>query len=289
MKVYFYSCLMLLSLLTACAQPQQKKEDQKAASAMPKLPYNLDKPEVFAMPPVLNEISGIDFLNGNADTVYAEQDEEGKLFRLHLGSEEVTETKFGKKGDFEDVQLCNGYVVMLRSDGVLFTFPLSQVNEKKVSAVTEWYDVLPGGEYEGLYADKAAHKLYVLCKHCNEKKSVTNTGYIFSLSDKGELKPLGNFEINVKDIISRTEDKINFKPSALAKNTQTGEWFVLSSVNKLLVVTNADWQVKAVYQLDGKLYNQPEGIAFDKDNNLYISNEKGSTDKATILKMVYQK
>ena len=289
MKLYLYSCVMILSLFAACAQPLKKKEDKKEEQAEPKLPYDLDKPEVFAMPGILDEISGIDFLNGNADTVYAEQDEEGKLFRIRLGSEDAVETKFGKKGDFEDVQLCNGFVVMLRSDGVLFTFPISQINDRKAANVNEWDDILPPGEYEGLYADKVASRLYVLCKHCNEKKSVTNTGYIFSLSGKGEVKSLGNFEINVRDIIAKTEDKMNFKPSALAKNERNGEWFILSSINKLLVITDDNWQVKAVYELDTKLYNQPEGIAFDKDDNLYISNEKGSTDKATILKMVYLK
>ena len=288
--MYFYLCLLLLSLASACAEPNKKKEDKKEEQSDPKLPhYNLEKPEVFTMPEELNEISGIDFLNGNADTVYAEQDEEGKLFRLPLGSEATVETKFAKKGDFEDVQLCRGYVVMLRSDGILFTFPLSQVAEKKASTVNEFDDLLPHGEYEGLYADNSTDKLYVLCKHCNEKRSVTNSGYVFSVSDKGNVKPEGNFEIDVKDIIHLTEGKMNFQPSAFAKNESTGEWFVVSSINKLLVVTDKDWKVKAAYKLDKKIYNQPEGIAFDKDNNLYISNEKGSTDNATILKMAYQK
>ncbi len=42
---------------------------------------------------------------------------------------------------------------------------------------------------------------------------------------------------------------------------------------KILVIANSDWSIKNVYRLDASLYNQPEGIAFDKDNNLYISNE----------------
>ncbi|MBO9659008.1 MAG: hypothetical protein J7527_09300, partial [Chitinophagaceae bacterium] len=44
--------------------------------------YNLNKPERFAMPETLLEISGIAFNKGISDTIYAIQDEEGKLFRL---------------------------------------------------------------------------------------------------------------------------------------------------------------------------------------------------------------
>ncbi len=67
--------------------------------------------------------------------------------------------------------------------------------------------------------------------------------------------------------------KIVFHPSALAQNPLTREWFVLSSVNKLLVITDENWKVKSVYPLDPSVFNQPEGIAFDQQQNLYISNE----------------
>ncbi len=45
----------------------------------------------------------------------------------------------------------------------------------------------------------------------------------------------------------------------------------------MLVVTDTAWNIKQVYTLDPALFNQPEGITFDIDNNLYISNEGGNT------------
>ncbi len=290
-NLYRYSCLALLCFTMACAQPHKKNDDKSAEQKDNHPPhYNLNHPQVFAMPESLNEISGIAFLNGNADTVYAEQDEDGKLFRIALKSNDVIETKWGKKGDYEDVQLCNGFVVMLRSNGVLFTFSLQQTNDTKEATVKEYNKILPRGEYEGLYADNATNKLYVLCKHCNEKKSVSNSGYIFSVTNTGDVLPAGHFAIDVKAIIAKEHDnRMNFEPSALAKNEATGEWFILSSVNKLLVIADNSWVIKAVYPLRSTLYNQPEGIAFDKDNNLFISNEKGRNENATILKIMYQK
>jgi len=43
-----------------------------------------------------------------------------------------------------------------------------------------------------------------------------------------------------------------------------------------------------VYRLDPQLYNQPEGMTFAPNGDLYISNE-GGEGIATILKFVYKK
>ena len=288
MSIYNYiNLLFLLFSIIACGQPGKKEKHKEALRTLTH--YDLNNPQVYKLPKVLNEISGISFLNGN-NTIYAEQDEEGKLFYFRLGSNDIQETKFGRKGDYEDVQLCNGYVVMLRSDGTLYTFSINDINNKEVKNVQEFNDILPNGEYEGLYADNTSNKLYVLCKHCNEKLTNTNGVYTFSLSDKGKIKLEGEFTINVGQIATKEGlKKLVFEPSALAKNIQTNEWYIISSANKLLVVTRSDWTVEEIYPLDASLYNQPEGIAFDIDNNLYISNERGNTGSATILKIVYQR
>src|SRR3989442_11485503 len=124
--------IVLLSLLFFYNTSCQRKQHAKNIKG-----YDLSKPTIFNMPYELDEISGITFVNGKPDTIYAEQDEDGKLFYFHLGDEQVNYTKFGKHGDYEDLAICNGYVVMLRSDGVLFSFPFNEIRNKKVSNVKE--------------------------------------------------------------------------------------------------------------------------------------------------------
>ena len=286
MKWFNPYMLFLLITCSACSQQNKNKSPQGLLEGH----YDLNKPEIFNMPKELYEISGITFYNGNPDTIYVEQDEDGKVFKFHLGNENVIKTKFGSKGDYEDIQILNDYVVMLRSDGTLYTFPLNETNAKETSNTKEFKKLLPDCEFEGLYADNKASKLYVLSKDCHEKHDKIDNVQVLAMNGNGDLTFENNLVIDVKAIAEKSGiKKIVFHPSAFAKNEATNEWFILSSVNKNIVITAADFTVKDVFDLDASTYNQPEGIAFDAANNLYISNEKGTTKSATILKIPYKK
>jgi uncharacterized protein YjiK len=281
----FFLGFILCTLFTAgSCESQQKTFDSPAG-------YDLNNPKRFNMPNVLREISGIAFNQGMADTVYAEQDEEGKVFRFKLGEAGMQVTRFGKKGDFEDITIFLNYVIMLRSDGVLFTFPLSETWKKETDQVKIFENLLPDGEYEGMAGDEMSQKIYVLCKHCrNVKTSKWGGGTILQMDASGVLTPAGNFELDIKEIDAMTNSrKINFHPSGLAQNPLTKEWFIISSVNKLLVITDPNWKVKSVYPLNPSMFVQPEGIAFDRQQNLYISNERGLSSAGTILLFAYGK
>lgn len=246
--------------------------------------YNLGKPEKFSMSESLLEISGICFYRGNSDTVYAIQDEEGKLFRVKWGVKKPLNAKFGKKGDYEDVAIVNDKVVVLKSNGQLFSFPFDESTWDDVDSVIEYKGLLPAGEFEGMYGDESTKSLYVICKNCIEDdKKHSVTGYIFQVGDA--INSSGGFQINVDEIKNYAgKVKRGFRPSGLAQNPLTKDWFIISAVNKLLVVTDSSWKVKDAYPLSGNVFNQPEGIAFDSQGNLYISNEGDDLSDGNILK-----
>ena len=248
--------------------------------------YDLEKPEKFLMPETLLEISGIVFKNGLSDTVYAIQDEEGKLFRLGWGVKKQVHTKFAKKGDYEDVSILNNQAIILKSNGSLFTFPIADAVYEEIDSAQEWKHLLPDGEYEGMYGNAATNELFVVCKNCaadNNKDHVS--GYILKVTDS--IKNVGEFDLDVAQIKPFTgKVKGGFRPSAMAKNPVTNEWFILSAVNKLLVIADETWKIKEAYPLNGNLFSQAEGIAFDKQGNLYISNEGDDLKDGNILKFV---
>jgi hypothetical protein len=252
--------------------------------------YNLNQSVKYNMPEELTEVSGIAFHQGNRDMIYAEQDEKGHIYYFKPGSKDVKYSKFGKSGDYEDVAVVNDKVVILRSDGVFFVFPLASINGNEITNVKETAGALPQGEYEGLSGDDKTNTVYALCKNCADKSSKITSVYSLTLAADGTLKQNGKFSINVKDIDALAGKKKGvFRPSALAKNPLTGEWYILSSVNRALVVADANWKVKATYPLNPELFMQPEGMAFDSQNNLYISNEGDEITAGNVLKFNYKK
>lgn len=251
--------------------------------------YDIKHPVVFFMPSMLNEISGIAFTNESSDSIYAIQDEDGKVFHFYPGNKAISHTRFSKKGDYEDVAICRDFIIILKSDGTLFSFPKSEINSKETGRVKESKNILPNGEYESLYADDVTNNLYALCKDCNEnKKGQRIAGHILQVDKGGNLLLKSNFLIDLQNMHDLSTDKrAHFKPSAMAKNNKTKEWYIISSVHKLLLITTESWLPLHVYSLNPALFTQPEGIAFDDDNNLYVANEMGNGKNGTILKFLY--
>ncbi|MBK7408618.1 MAG: SdiA-regulated domain-containing protein [Saprospirales bacterium] len=78
-----------------------------------------------------------------------------------------------------------------------------------------------------------------------------------------------------------------FAPSALAIHPLTGHLYLLSSVGKLLVVLDRETgAIIYVQKLKKSVHPQPEGICFDPDGTMYISNE-GKDGNGLIHKFAY--
>lgn len=260
--------------------------------------YDLNNPKVYKMPDKHNlvEISGHAFYKGNKDTIYVEQDEKGAVYTLVLKDEGkvdfVRESVFKARGDFEDIAILNETVIMMRSMGRFYTFEYDQLQNERIKPYSVWKRMSPDGEYESLYADNETNKVYLLCKECDVDDGKDEiSGYIYNWKEE-ELKPAGEFKIDTKKIIEksyRKDKKKRFKPSAMTFNKNTGEWYIISSINKVLVTVDQDWQVKRVYNIDPEIYIQPEGLAFDNEHNLYISSEGNKTHRGRIFVYPYQK
>ncbi|WGQ09505.1 SdiA-regulated domain-containing protein [Pedobacter gandavensis] len=249
--------------------------------------YDLEHPEKFNMPESLLEISGIAFYKGKSDTVYSIQDEEGSVFRQKWGVKHQKNVSFASKGDYEDIAIFNEKVFVLKSNGHLYSFPFSETVKEKAEQVKVSKKLVPKGEYESLYADPETQKVYVLCKSCPvDKKKKTSTGYVLNYDLKlDSLIPESTFSIDLEQIKKLNPKlKASLSPSALTKNPKTKEWYILASANKLLVIADENWKIKQVHRLNSSIYNQPEGIAFDNDMNLYISNEGDELTNGNILK-----
>ena len=269
--VFIWLCISLLIL--SCGGKETVYTSPKG--------YDLSSPEKMVMKESLLEISGIAF--HTADTLLAVNDEEGRIFFVPWMGEKNRHIKFAHNGDFEDVTKYKDSILALRSDGSIFSFP---------DSITERLDAhklkkdLPKGDYEGLYADEPEDKLYVLCKNCKKNKDHHKNihGYTIPLSND-TAADVTDFNIDLSSIsFKNSEKKIGFAPSSLAKNKATNEWYIISAINKVLLVIDDKWEIKTMHEFDPNMFNQPEGIAFDNENNLYISNEGDEIQNGNILK-----
>lgn len=269
------TALLVAFTMTSCT-PADKPKDKYTE-------YDLHNPDKFNMPESLFEISGITFNKGQNDTVYAVQDEDGKVFRLAWDVKVQKHTRFAKKGDFEDLTIVGDEVFILKSNGMLYSFPLAETVFEEAENVKEFKKLVPKGEYEGMYGDEKTGSIYILCKNCladDSKKSVT--GYIIDLETSENVR---TFSIDVDQIRAITgKVERGFRPSALARNPINGKWYMVSAVNKMLVIADDNWKVTDVVALSSNMFTQPEGIAFDKEGNMYISNEGDDLSEGNILK-----
>jgi len=243
--------------------------------------YDLKHPVTTKLPFVLNEISGLTYYSHDK-SLFAIQDEEGYLYKIYTDRKDsMLRWKFAGHGDFEDLVLLDSTFYILRSDGDIFATTI------KDSVTSTKYDFPDkGNEIESMYYDPALRQMILVCKSCQDDKRKKLSTYAFDPTTRQYVTDTMQFD--TKEIARlEGEEKIKFKPSAAAINPLNGKIYLVSSVNKLLVIANRDGTIAEAYDLDPGLFKQPEGIAFAPDGTMYISNESADIGAATILTFPY--
>lgn len=275
MKYHLMIYICLISVTLGSCQSQDTAS----------FPYVLQADASYVMPTELAEISGITFMKGKTASVYAIQDEEGLLFEYDLVNEKVLEkVTFANKGDYEELATDGKFFYVLKSNGDIYSFLKNGLSADFNVFANK--GLVPEEEYEAMAFDPASGSLFILCKACKaDKKRNTVSGYILARDGDGQLSYADQFTLQV-DALSALDKRIKrtFKPSAMAKRSQSGEWYLLSSIDRALVVTDADFNPKRIVHLPRKNFEQPEGIAFDETGNLYISSEAGRKGQGMIYR-----
>ena len=193
------------------------------------------------------------------------------------------------------------HIYILKSNGKIAEYDLAQ--SKKVDI----YDnpLTLTNDTEGLGYDHSTHSLLIACKGSPNfgnapKLKKTKAVYAFNIETK-KLKSDPLIKISddeIKKYVDRVmSDKLSkkkykkrlhrateFSPSAIAHNLIDDKYYLLSTLGKVLLVVNNKSEIETMFFLEDSAYIQPEGLCFDKDGNMYISNE-GKGLKSNILKI----
>ncbi|MEM9849709.1 MAG: SdiA-regulated domain-containing protein [Bacteroidota bacterium] len=258
------------------------------------LPYELGLPDhTITLPPDLKEISGISLCHQQR-FIWAVQDERGIIYKIDIQAKAVVDSiLFWKAGDYEGVEVVDTSIYVLKSTGTIYEV---KMNQSEV-VVEKFNDYLSKeDDAEGLGYSKAQHKLLVACKNGDNRK---RTIYAFDLATKA-LDTVFYMNISKKQMIQylklnpqiRKQSKLverfgekdfDFAPSAVAIHPINEQVYVLSSRGKILLILDQEGIVLHIEKLDKKIHTQPEGLCFDQQGNLYISNE-GKTDQGKIYR-----
>ena len=216
-------------------------------------------------------------------------------------------TVFGKKGDYEGVEIMGDDAWILKSNGTLYRVKdFLKHNKPKVIKYNTALSAINNAE--GLACAPSDRTFLIACKgypyvdeeqdnDAKEFKAVyrfdPNTGELdttpFLLIELDSIKQYKNYNamtrlgIDLLAFLDASDGDVSFQPSGISIHPQTGNLYVLASVGKALAVFSKKGKMLALIHLKSSVHKQPEGICFAPDGTLYISNE-GVDGKGMILK-----
>jgi hypothetical protein len=296
------TCLFLLffmNIFTFCDQ-----HDNKIAKPRMSIGYNLAVPDrVYILPKALQEVSGM--AETDTSAIACIQDEQEIVYIYDINKNQIiNQLNLGYSGDYEGIARVDKTLYILRSDGVISEITNFETDQLKRSTFSTG---IPWKDNEGICSDPNNQRLLIAPKETPGKHSGNNEKrfmYGFDLISKKLIKePVLIFDLNEIErfalenkIKVPLKDKkkgggnvpdIKFRISAIEIHPITGRLFVLSSVDKLLFVFNMNSKIEYMERLNPDLFNQPEGITFMKNGDLYISNE-GKKKSPTLVQFRYK-
>lgn len=301
---YIFIIMLVVVWMGGC---NTAKNGGKTKDDTPRIPersnglgYEFNRPtETQELPIDLTEISGLGM--GTDGYPIAIQDEKGSIFRITPDS--VYEYPFRKEGDYEGIEQVGEVIYVVKNTGTIYE--VTELNQEKPKVDKHKNFLNDDYDIEGLCYDAQSKGLLLACKRDGDLEKNERGIFRFDLENH-ELDTVPFLVLNVKDIYEQIaknaeghkafqkmlkeaeeEDPV-FAPSAIAIHPHSGQIYLTSSRGKLLVVVERDGKVVHVEKLDKNIHKQPEGLTFDKDGHLYISNE-GKDGKGTVYKVKWMK
>ena len=238
----------------------------------------------YNLPEILNEVSGIVWLNYN--TFACIQDEKGTIFIYNTEDNRITnEIKFAGHGDYEAIAINNKDAYVLRSDGLIYEIKNYASDHPKTSKIATIFKA--HNNMESLTYDKQNNQLLITPKEYDlGKKHIKSIYKIPLLTKLMDTIPVVQIDFKSEILKDFKEKKIHrtLCPSDIAIHPKTQDIYVLEGRNPKLLILDKEGDILSAFKLDKHKFAQPEGITFSDDGRLFISNE-ANDDWANILEV----
>ncbi|MDN6280899.1 MAG: SdiA-regulated domain-containing protein [Psychroflexus sp.] len=245
-------------------------------------PYSVKIIQTWFLPDELREISGIFHMGENE--IACVQDEDGIIYIYNLASEKITsEIKFGKRGDYEGIAIKDETAYVLKSNGKITE--IRDFRSDKIQTKTHQIFNSKSINIEGLFLDKDNRLLMGVkeFKDLDEPESIVI--YALNLTTL-TLEKEPEIDISMDDKIfadiPSSHPSRYFYLSEIAQHPKTEEYYVLEAKTPKLLILNPDKTTKTLLYLDETSFPQPEGLTFDEEGLIFISNEEDKSEPQNI-------
>ncbi|MFN0200760.1 MAG: SdiA-regulated domain-containing protein [Bacteroidia bacterium] len=260
--------------------------------------YDFSAPnEVFTLETILQEISGISYLS--AEQMACVQDEVGMVFLLNLKTGKIKNSvHFANPNDYEGLAKVNDSTLyVLQSEGNLFE--VKYFSNEKHPEIQSFKLNLLTKDNEGLCYDAQNQRLLIAAKSTMPQFKDLRLVYAFDLKTKTiDQKPIMHLDMKELELAwnklkMKAKDSVmqnapfDFRTSEMAIHPLTKDIYFLSAQTHLLAILNAKGKFQELSFLNPDWFNQPEGMTFAPNGDLYIANE-GGVGEPTLLKFNYK-
>jgi uncharacterized protein YjiK len=264
--------------------------------------YRFDRPPAWRaeLPRELNEISGLAF---TADgRLFAHGDEKGIIWQLDPGTGRILKRFalavgpglppfMGKRlkpdqvtGDFEDIQIVGERFFLLSSNGILLEFREGKDSERVPFRAFDT-GLARSCELEGLTYDASTRSLLLLCKHPYRRAWHRQVVVLRWSLHSGRVDPEPRLRIS-ENRVARLTGVEAFHGSAIAVAPESGALILVAGPQRRIIEISPSGELLAGRVLKARLHRQPEGLAFDADRVLLISDEAAG-GRATLTAYAY--
>lgn len=260
------ACVVLATCGTAAGGAE-------AGSVLARYDFSAARADVWNLPRALDEISGL--ATDGAGRLFAHDDEKAIVYELDPAAQRVVKRfAFGQpaaRGDFEGIAVVGDRVYLTDSDGVLYAGRGGEDGE----AVP--FDTYPTGigrscEVEGLAWDEGVRSLLFACK-TPRVAALRGRIALFAWSPQGGTSPSAPSIRVPLTAIARRLGHGAVSPSELLRDPATGHLLILAARAHAIVEITGSGDVVSVARLPRALHRQAEGLAFDRDGALLVSDE----------------
>ncbi|TXI77080.1 MAG: hypothetical protein E6Q44_14260 [Flavobacteriales bacterium] len=274
--------LPFLMLVSACAAAQ-KGSPGKA------IPYDMRDPaQVFELPSQLNEISAL--TDVDAETIACVHDESASIYFLSTRTGRILDSvAFAGPADMEGLTRVGNEFFALRSDGLVYRLG----DRASGMAVRDTFRLaIPNRNIEGLGYDDRSGMVLVSPKDLQKGSKAGKDERLIHAIDphatamapraalrlsldrlEREAEALG-IEVP-KDTKGKGKAKsaLKLRYSSVAVDPTNGHYYLLSAVDRTLLVVDRSGSLVDLVFLDPKLLPKAEGITFTPDGAMWLSSE----------------